>query len=776
MAASPSVTHAVGLTVVCTSLLVACVDEKLDPAPNRPSYTPPDEFRVPGEVDLTRHVDPFIGTSGAGNAIPGALLPHGMVRLSPDSVVEPGSIDAYEHDSDRIEGFTHLHLEGPGGSANGYNQIRVMPAMGSFDLADLSAAFSHDDEEAAPGYYAVTLDSGVRVELTATAHAGVHRYTFPAGEASLVLDLGSSNGLSRGGSVEIVGDRALRGVGQYIVHPLVSSLLTDLVGSTGESEVYFYTEVSRPFTRFGTWQQAKPPVASPSSREASGVGIGAWVGFDSSDGEAVELRIGISMIGTAEARNNLEAEVGATSFADLRAAADDAWNAKLNRIQIEGSDDITTTFYTALYHSMFQPANYTEASGRFAVSSSGERRVLDGGGRPFYTDDWCMWDTYRTSHPLGTVTEPEIRGDIVRSLLTIYEQGGWLPKCTWNATGYSRVMTGNHGIAIIADAWTKGLDDFDQALAWQAMSKTSTQQSDGVLDGTCGYFDLGTPPEYLEQGYVGFECDPSQAASMTLELAFDDACMAAVAGSRGDQDALDAYSSRAQSFRNHFDPTTGFMRPRTRDGSWLEPFDPASTESFNGFVEASAWIFTFFVPHDVPALIELIGGNEAFVARLDQFFADGHFDPSNQPSFHIPWLYNYAGAPHKTQERVRQIFKSAFHTGPGGLPGNDDAGSTSAWYVLAALGLYPVAPGSGVLQLSTPLVERAVIHLHPAFYDGGAFVIEVEDQAPDNDYIQSASLDGAPLGRTYITHEELVRGGVLRFVLGPEPSSWASGG
>jgi predicted alpha-1,2-mannosidase len=260
---------------------------------------------------------------------------------------------------------------------------------------------------------------------------------------------------------------------------------------------------------------------------------------------------------------------------------------------------------------------------------------------------------------------------------------------------------------------------------------------------------------------------------MTLEHAYDDSCMAAFAADRGMAAEHAVYASRANNYLQHWNPAVGFMQPKNRDGSWTEPFDPESTE-FNGFVEASSWTFSFFVPHDVPALVDLMGGPQAFVERLDQYFAGGYYDPSNQPSFHIPWLYNYAGAPSKTQDRVRRVLDEHFHAGPDGLPGNDDAGAMSAWFVLGALGLYPVSPGDPVYQIASPIVDRATIHLNPTFYAGGTFVIETENNAPDHPYIQSASLNGAPLDRTWITHDEIARGGTLHMVLGANPSSWGT--
>ena len=731
--------------------------------------TPP--FVPPDPVDLVPYVDPRIGTGGSGNVIPGALVPHGMVRATPDTNTEGGDVGVYHWDDPRIDGFVHTSLEGPGGSANGYSEILVMPGVGTLDHESYSSAYSHDDEDAEPGYYRVRLtDPDVDAELTATGRAAVHRYTFPARDDAWVLfDLGHTKGQSKNGAVEIVGDRTVEGFGAYQVHVFLG-LIFGYRDPTGTANVYFHAEFSRPFDRFGTWDRSG---RSDGARTSAGPKIGAWVGFDATSDPAVEVRVGISMLSVEQARRNLEADVGDATFEEIRDRAREAWNDKLNRIRIEADEPALTLFYTALYRSLFQPADYAEAGGCAAVASSGRAVARPFDGRPYFTDDWCMWDTYRTLHPLGTLLEPEIRSDVVRSMLAIADEGGWLPKCSWHGAGYSRVMTGNPQLEIIADAWLKGFDDFDTDFAWQAMLKTSTEEIEEDYDGLCGYFGLGTPPEYISSGYVGFECDNTQAASMTLEIANADFCMAEVAALTGRTAEEATFRERAQFFRNQWNPAVGFMQPRRRDGSWVEPFDPADGSDANGFVEATSWIFSFFVPHDVPALIELMGGEAGFLDRLDSYFGGSHDDIGNEPGFHVPWLYNYAGRPAGAQERVRELVEAHFSTAPGGLPGNDDSGAMSAWLVLAMLGLYPVQPGIPVYQLSTPLVRRATLYLHPDFAEGETFVVETEG-ADGDAYIQSATLNGEPLDRPYLRHDELTAGGVLHYVLGPDPSDWSA--
>ena len=721
----------------------------------------------PEMVDLVQYVDPMIGTQGGGNVIPGALTPHGMVRVSPNTREEPGSIDAYEYNRDRLDGFAHAHLEGPGGSMNGYSHILVAPSVGEVAVVPESyaSAFSHDDEEAAPGYYAVTLDDpDVRAEVTAAQRAAIHRYTFPAtDQANLIFDLGYSRGESLGGWVEIVDDRTLRGCGEYTVHPLSHMFLGIQDGYTSEARVCFHAVLSRPVDAWGTWDPTGPMSGSDT---AEGEGIGAWVTFTSSADEAMEVRVGLSYIDADQARDNLAADAGERTFEEVREETADAWNVLLNRVRVEGGDEEDrVVFYTALYHSLMQPADLTEADGRYALRVDGTDRIEEAKGWRYHTDDWCMWDTFRTSHPLGTLVEPERRADLIRSMLRWYEVGGWLPKCTWRAAGYSRVMIANPAVPIIADAMAKGFDGFDHNLAWEAALKAATEDVENIgAGGLCGYMNLGTPQDYIDLGYVPHECDTTQAASMTLEHAHDDWCTAVIAQATGRKDEAATFFARSENWKNHWNPETGFLQGRLGDGTWLEPFDPADSDEFNGWCEATSWIYTWFVPHDVEGLMDAMGGPDAFVDRLDQYFDEGHHDPSNQPGFHVPFLYNYAGAPGKAGARVRALREDHFGAHPDGLPGNDDAGAMSAWYVLATMGLYPVNPGDPSWQLVPPGFDRITVHLHPDHSAGGPFTIE---KIGAGDRITEATLDGVPLGRTWVTHEEVNGGGTLRLTLAP---------
>lgn len=724
--------------------------------------------------DLVAFVDPMLGTRGSGNVIPGALLPHGMVRASPVTTENGSDIAAYSYSSDRFQGISHTHLQGAGGSANGYSHILV-----SASTADLTvergaydATFTHENEEARPGYYSVELDSGISTAVTVAQISAVHRYTFPSDEAAhIVINLGDSLGQSIDGSLEIEGGDTVSGFAEYQVHPVVSRAVND--GGTGEVRVYFWVRFDQEFESHTVWQSTDDAELDDDATEVQGRLINAALTFENVEPLTVELRLGLSLISVGQARTNAETELGDLDFDEVAQSASEQWNARLNRIQVDGGENELVIFYSALYHAMFQPADYTESGGRFFTAADGRGAVHEAQRWRYLTDDWCLWDTYRTSHPLRTLVEPEIIDDYVRSLLHVRREGGWLPKCPWNASGYSRVMTGNPAIPIIADALIKGFDRYDTAEALEAVVDLSTEDDNPFPSGLCGYLGLGTPPEYVENGYVSHECDSSQSASMTLEFAYADYCVAEMAGALGQSETESIFRQRAQNYRHHWDDEAGFMRGLDADGDWVEPFDPADRTDFNDFVEASSWIFSFFVPHDVPGLIELMGGSSELVAKLDQFFEGGHYDPTNQPSFHIPFLYNFAGAPSQTQARVRATIGEHYGSGPGGLPGNDDAGSTSAWYILGALGIFPVAPCSPVYELSSPIFSRAEIFLASGYQSGTSFVIRVEGD-PTDVYIQSATLNGEELERPWITHSELTAGGELVFQLGPEPSDWGS--
>jgi predicted alpha-1,2-mannosidase len=721
----------------------------------------PREVELPPIPDLTPLVNPFIGTTAVGNVVPGPSVPRGLVKLSPDTNVESNSVEGYNWSNDHIQGFSHTHWEGPGGSGNGYSQILVMATTGELKtkVEEYASAFSHDDEIASPGYYAATLkDYAVRAELTATARCGVHRYTFnEGGEARLLIDLARTRGQALSGDAALVGDRRVEGFGKYQVNPLVAAPLIDTNPGTGEATVYFSAELDKPFL---------PTSATYPSDDS----VGVHLDLSPAAGDAVVLKVGISLISVEQARKNLESECLGRTFEQVRAAAVEAWNRKLWRAEVTGGTLAQQRmFYTAVYHSFLVPADSSE-DGRFFSGWDGVGQVVDSPDWRFMTDDWCAWDTARTTHPLHTILDPESRDDVAKTYIHTFEAAGWMAKQTWNALGDSRCMTANFQFCILADAYVKGFTGFDTDKAWAGIVKGATQDSENVLqNGLCGYLDQGTPPDYVNLGYVSDQCDSDQSASMTLEYAFIDSCISNFAKAIGKPDEAAKYLARSDNWRKVFDTSIGFARPKNRDGTWVEPFDPTAPR---GFTEADSWKYTWHVGHDVCGLVEAMGGAASFEAKLDEFFAGGHFAMDNEPDFQAPFLYDYIGKASKTQALTRDLLARHFKDAPDGLPGNDDSGAMSSWLVFAMIGLYPVAPSDGYYAITAPVFQKTVLHIDPERQAGVDFVIEAAGASDENPYIQSATLNGLVLETPRIAHADIAKGGKLALQMGPAPSTW----
>ncbi|HOE81667.1 MAG TPA: GH92 family glycosyl hydrolase [Myxococcota bacterium] len=708
-------------------------------------------------VDLVDRVRPTVGTSGEGNVFIGASWPRGMVKVGPNNRIDSGGVSGYSYNSDTIQGFVHSHLEGPGGSGNGYNRILVMPFTGTPEpnLTGWTSTFSHDNEVAKPHLYQVRLDTyGIDVEVTASRLVGLHRWTFPAAEnAGMVLDLVSSLGAWQEAEMKVVSDTLVEGFSRYQTNPLVA-IVADMVDpGTGISTVYYSIKLDRSFTvtKFNPKRDT-----------------GAFLSFSTEDGDVVEARVGISYISVEQARLNREVITDKT-FEQVQAETKHQWNRLLSRVRVESdSDEDIDRLYTAVYHSLLAPADYTEGTGFFS-GADGKGQTYQTQGWRYYTDDWCMWDTYRTSHPWFTLIEPEVNSDIAQSIVHTYEAGGWMQKCTWNAVGDSRVMTANPQFCIIANSFLRGFDKFNIDTAWEGMLKGSMEDSENPApDGMCGYFNRGTPPDYVERGFVSMDCDVDQSASMTLEHAHNDWCVARFAEKQNKKDWADFFYKRSKNYANHFNDEYGFMVPKYRDGSWLKNFSPTSPD---GFCEADSWKYTWSVPHDICGLVDLIGGNDKFEAKLDEFFSDGHFDVTNQPDFHVPWLYSFIGKASKTQDLVAKLVGNHFHLESNGLPGNDDAGSTSAWLIFALLGFYPVTPGGDTYIMNAPQFKRIELYIDP---DGTSrkFEIIANNYTAENRFIQSAVLDGEPLDVPELEHAIIARGGKLVLEMGPNPSEW----
>ena len=734
---------------------------------------------------------PMVGTGGHGHTYPGATVPFGFVQLSPDTRTEGwDACSGYHYSDTNILGFSHTHLSGTG--AIDLGELLILPVSGKLEklgkYASLSAenfksAFSHDKELAQPGYYRVWLDRyNVLAELTATAHCGMHRYTFPAsGENHLLIDLVHGLGNPPTGAELKVESK---------------TLITGWRSNDGWAKgkvLYFAIESSKPFKSLGLELDGKSLPAGQT--EAKGKNVRAHLDYKAAKGKPVILRVGLSATSVEEAKKNLRTEIPGWDFDAVREAARNVWNEHLSRIEIT-SDNPTfrQTFYSAMYHTMMAPTLYNDADGYYFGA---DRQVHPADGFQYYST-MSLWDVFRGEMPLLTITEPERINDFVRSMLVFYQQTPDRALPVWPLASYETwCMPGYHSVPVIYDAYEKGFRNWDAGLAFAAMTNTAMANA--------AWADRRRLSEYQKYGYIPWVKGKGAATSTTLEYAYDDWCIAQLAQALGHTNAAELFTKRSQSYKNVWDPTTRFFRSPQPDGTFQEPFEPKQVSTSGDvadgyYTEADAWQYMFFVPQDVPGMIQLYGGNEAFIKRLDDFFNEdsdmthwridvtgmvGQYAHGNEPDEQCPYLYALAGEQYKTAARVRQVQLMCYDNSPEGLCGNDDCGQISAWYVWSAIGLYPVNPASGIYVIGAPLVEKAVIHLDPKFYpaaQGGKFTIIVHGSsqyAPCdkmNNYIQSARLNGQPLNRPWITHDEISHGGTLELVMGILPNkAWGTG-
>ena len=718
-------------------------------------------------------VDPFIGTGGEGHTFPGAVAPFGMVQLSPDTNTGCRLRDCYKwaagyrHEDTTIDGFSHTHFSGAGHSDLG--DFLVMPLAGAGTAtrpAQWRAGFSHAGEVATPGYYAVTLAGGLRAELTAGTRIGVHRYTFPAGQAAhLALDLATSMynypGKVLWSSVRLLPDGTMTGYRETRGWAPARKLWFALRASaplTGHAFVNRETDVA--YKGFQGPSRGRDDAA-----QAAGRDLFARLDFGPL-ARPLELRVAISSVDEAGALANLRSEPG--GFDQVRAATRRAWQGALGAVAVEAALPTRRTFYTALYHSLLAPSVAGDADGRYRGPDNEVHRAY---GFTFRST-FSLWDTFRAEHPLLTLIQPErTTSDVVRSLLASQQASpfGILP--VWQFQGQETwTMIGYHAVPVIADAYLKGIRGFDAHAALDAMIASARYRP---------YAGLG---EYIDRGYVPIDREP-EAASKTVEYAYDDWTIARMATALGRRDIAVEFTRRAGNWRNSFDAKTGFLRARKADGSFRVPFDPTAINYGSDYTEGNAWQYSWFVPQDQAGLFRVLGGDAAAIAKLDAMFdydnskldyshaediagLIGQYIHGNEPSHHVAYLYSYAGAPWRTQERLAQIVASQYKPTPDGLSGNDDLGQMSAWYVFTALGFYPVAPGSNQYVLGRPFVDQAILNLP----NGKRFVVNTGGPTPSARYVSQVLLNGRPLDQLYITHEQIMAGGKLTFVMASAPN------
>ena len=742
------------------------------------------------DEDLTAYVNSFVGTQNFGNTFPGASAPFGMVQVSPDT----GGQGGYDYTKSAMYGFSQTHLSGVGCEVMG--ELPIMPTSG--EVAETShdayaSAFSHDDEDAEPGYYRVHLDRyGVDAELTATPRTGWQRYTFgEAGQpANVLFNTGKAQQRVFDSDVRIVGDRRVEGR----IHA------GNFCAGLDRHTVYFAAEFDRPFDSFGTW---KDDTKLPGSRESSSEGPnGAWVTFDPASDDDVVLKVGLSYTGVAGARRNLEAETGdGFDFDATRQALHDEWNAMLHRIEIEGgTEQRRTAFYTALYHALVHPNLAGDVDGRYRGFDDEIHTAK--GYTPY--QNFSLWDTYRPQNQLLELLAPDVARDTYLSLLADGREGGWLPR--WSlANSETNIMTGDPVTPFLVEGWSKGLLAGHERAAYDLLREnaTGTPPPDSPYNGRAGQ------PYYAERGYIphgldrevdcahkGGDNDCSHGASATLEYAASDAALSLLARALGkDRDAR-MFAARAQSYRNLWDTRIDHFRPRTLDGVWLDSYDPAF--GAGAFHEGGAYQYQWLVPQDPAGLVGLMGGRQATAQRLDDFFAyddlladpegtarekwvRGPFEyygketynPNNEPDLLAPYMYAWVGEPHKTATVVRAAM-TLFTTGPDGMTGNDDLGTMSAWYVLSSIGLYPTMSGGNFFVLTSPQFEEVRVRIGEYGRQGGELTVSAPGTTDERRYVTAASLDGHAWSKPWVPWRLIRDGADIVYEVSDQPGDWGT--
>lgn len=696
-------------------------------------------------TDYTQYVNTFIGAADNGHTFPGACRPFGMIQTSPvTGAVGWRYCSEYVYEDSVIWGFTQTHLNGTGCMDLG--DILVMPVTGNRHRAwdGYRSSFQKNSESATPGYYTVTLDEpGVKAELTATLHTALHRYTYnKADSASVLIDLqhGPAWNEKQYHSQVKVCD---------VKWENDSTLSGHVRNSVWVDQDYFFTlQFNRPVIS---------TVDLPMGETEKGRRIVAT--FDLQPGEEVLMKIAMSTTGVEGAKANMAAEQPGWDFEGTRKQAKDEWNSYLSRIEMEGTPDEMTNFYTCFYHALIQPNEISDVDGKYRNAADS---IVTATGGKFYST-FSLWDTYRAAHPFYTMIVPERVDGFVNSLIDQAEVQGFLP--IWGLWGKENYcMIANHGVSVVAEAYAKGFKGFDVERAFQAIKQTQT----------VSHKLKSNWEDYMKYGYFPTDLTAAESVSSTLESVYDDYAAADMARRMGKTEDAAYFSKRADFYKNLFDPTTKFMRPRKSDGTWKSPFDPtqaAHAESNGGdYTEGNAWQYTWHVQHDVPGLIALLGGEEAFTNKLDSLFtvelrtqlADvtgliGNYAHGNEPSHHVTYLYTLAGKPERTQELIRQIFDTQYRPAPDGLCGNDDCGQMSAWYMFSAMGFYPVNPVSGEYVFGAPQMPKFVLHLQ----DGKTFTVLAEGLSKEHKYVESITLNGEPYTKNYITHEDIMKGGTL---------------
>lgn len=713
------------------------------------------------KTDLTAYVDPFIGTGEHGHTFPGATRPFGMVQVSPINGTEGWDWCSGYHYSDSIMvGFGHLHLSGTG--IGDLADLLVMPANKKLDLSIVAenrddlpykSSYSHANESASPGYYQVFLETPkVNAEVTSTLRTGYHRYTFEQNdEQSLVMDLGFRINWDQPveTSFEIENDNTISGYRHSR-------------GWARNQKVFFVAEFSKPIISFDLYENNKVSEGSTVTSDKTS----AQFFFNQDDNNTLEFKLALSSVSIENAKENLD-NPGKFNFDEIRSKSRDEWQEALQKIEVQTPiDSLKTIFYTAMYHAQIAPVTFSDKNGEFRLQNDSIVKAKD------FTaySTLSLWDTFRAEHPLLTILKPELVSDVINSMLVYYEESGSLP--VWTLYGNeTNTMTGYHSIPVIVEAYKKGIRGYDLEKVYDAMKTTMMQDARGLKD-------------YKQYGYLPYD-KLDESVTITLEYAFNDWCVAQMAKALNKDEDYQYFTKRAEAWKHLLDTETGFMRGKSSEGKWNEPFDPKFSRhrEHTDYTEGNAWQHSWFVLHDTDEFIKMHGGVEPFTKHLEQLFAEsseitgedwspdisgliGQYAHGNEPSHHIAFLFNRAGQPWRTQYWTREILTTQYSTKPEGISGNEDAGQISAWYILTSIGMYSFNPASGEYELTSPMFEETKIRLP----NNVTFTIKANSVSMDNRYIQSATLNGETYNKSSLPHPAILNGGELLFEMGPEPN------
>ena len=724
------------------------------------------------------YVDPFIGTTNYSVCNPGSVLPNAMMSVVPFNVMgsDLNQYDKdkrwwsapYEYNNKYFTGFAHVTLSGVGCPELG--TLLTMPTMGKLDVDYHNYGSEYSDEKATPGYYAVSLKKyGIRCEVTSTLRCASERYTFPKGEGHILLNLG--NGLTNevGGMVRRVSDTEIEGyrlLGTFCYNP------------QAVFPIYFVMKVNKNPISSGYWKK-QPPMDGPEKdwdadngkyklyttygKELAGDDVGYFFNYQCEEDEQVEVQMGVSFVSIANARENLKTEQPTFAFDQIRQKAREAWAETLNRITVEGGTEAQKRmFYTALYHTQIHPNILQDVNGQYPEMESFKIGHVKGNRYTVFS----LWDTYRNMSQLMTLLYPDKQLDMVRSMIQMYKEWGWMPK--WELYGRETwTMEGDPSIPFIADTWLKGLRDFDIETAYEAFYKSATLpgKENKMRPDVDNYYKRG----YVPMGEYAADMSGDNSVSHALEYYIADASLANLSQALGKKEEAKRFRQQSLGYRHYYSKESGTLRPIYQDGSFLSPFDPKDGADFSnapGFHEGSAWNYTFYVPHDIPGLAKLMGGNKKFVDKLQSVFDEGLYDPANEPDIAYPYLFTYfKGEEWRTQKIVRSLIEKYYGDTPKGIPGNDDCGTMSTWLIFSMIGLYPDCPGSPYYALTTPVFDKITLHLDKRYYPNGDLVIEAPHPSPEAYLIQKMTLGDKSLNRYRISHDELINGQTLKFVL-----------